>query len=140
MSYYIEFWKRCFDYKGVTSRKQYWLTLLMNCVIILVLFLAAAALETEVDFSFSESSFFIYLTLILDLAAMLYLFASMLCSIALSVRRLHDTNKSGLVLLLSLIPPGSIVVLILLLMGSAYEDNPYRVNDIRIGYSDRLKF
>lgn len=49
-------------------------------------------------------------------------------SIALQVRRLHDTGKSGLFLLIGLIPAvGGIVVLIMLLMPADESiDNPYK--------------
>jgi len=54
--------------------------------------------------------------------------------IAVAVRRLHDTNRSGWWLLLALVPLGNIVLLIWFCMSST---GPNRFGPIPVGISDK---
>lgn len=56
------------------------------------------------------------------------LFASLLPSVAVAVRRLHDTDRSGFWLLLWPIPVASLVLLYFLLQDTAPGDNRYGPN------------
>lgn len=64
----------------------------------------------------------------LGLFELSYAFFSLLPSIALSVRRLHDIGKSAWFLLLQfIIPPiGQVIFLILMALPSKLDNNPYR--------------
>lgn len=55
----------------------------------------------------------------------LYLLAVMIPSIALSVRRLHDTDKSGWWLLIGFIPLGGLVLLAFYVMSGSPRQNQY---------------
>lgn len=121
MKYYVEFWKRAFDFKGVASRAQYWFSLLANIVVTFVIFLILA--------------FVIHDEEVYSLITGLYTIALLVPSISISVRRLHDQNKSGWLYLISLIPAiGSIIIFIFMLLGTVKENNPWRVFDIQRGY------
>ncbi len=75
---YTLLWQRCFDYKGCASRAEYWKAVLMNII-------ASFAVLIINVFAVSEAPVLI----------LLYLYASAVAFISLSVRRLHDTNHSG---------------------------------------------
>jgi uncharacterized membrane protein YhaH (DUF805 family) len=62
----------------------------------------------------------------------IYSLAVLIPGIAVSVRRLHDTNRSGWWLLISLIPLiGAIVLLVFMVQDSQEGDNQYGPNPKR---------
>ncbi len=65
----------------------------------------------------SEGGFFI-----------LWMFGHMIPQIAVGVRRLHDTNKSGWLYLLMLIPLGNLFLIVLFCFNSDKEDNRFGTN------------
>lgn len=85
MKYLVEMWKRIFDYKGKSGRKEFWIPFAINSALAFVDFLliCAAALT---EFS---------LLAIPIVIISLYLAVSGIPFIALTVRRLHDTGRSG---------------------------------------------
>lgn len=95
IEYYTEFWKNYFNFQGRARRSEYWYTWLMNIIIITVLSVLKA---------FVPKLSFLY---------GLYGLAVLIPQISLSVRRLHDTGKSGLWLLAGLLPAAAIELLIL---------------------------
>ena len=100
----FEYFKTCItdkylDFDGRARRAEYWYFQLFTALAYLpfaVLFIVAAILESEV-LVYTLIGFFMILMLALFLP-----------SIAVTVRRLHDTDKSGWFYLLGLIPGGSI--------------------------------
>ena len=121
MKYYVEFWKRAFDFKGVASRPQYWFAVLINFVILLVLSLAFAGTATE---GFGS-----------DWVSTIYALIILIPSVSITVRRLHDINKSGWFYLLELIPfIGSLIVLIMTCLKTVEVNNRWRMNDVQRGY------
>jgi uncharacterized membrane protein YhaH (DUF805 family) len=74
------------NFDGRARRKEYWMFALFNFIISVVLGILAYV-----------SSFFNYISIIVGLALFLP-------SLAVGVRRLHDINKSGWLILLCLIP------------------------------------
>ena len=121
MKYYIEFWKRAFDFKGVASRPQYWYAVLINFVILLVLSLIFAGTTDE---GFGN-----------DWLSTIYSLIILIPSISITVRRLHDINKSGWFYLLEFIPlVGSLIVLIFTCLKTVEVNNRWRMYDIQRGY------
>ncbi len=119
MKYFIEFWKRAFDFRGVASRQQYWFAVLINFLVIFVLSLIFGASESTENFTVSD----VYALIIL------------IPSISISIRRLHDQNRSGWFYLLNLIPAiGSIIIFIFMLLGTVKVNNRWRMYDIQRGY------
>lgn len=94
---YVSYWKKILDFEGKTTRKDYWMVVLANLLISAV---------TGVLMTIPFVSYIVY---VLD---SLYGVAVILPSIAIGVRRLHDTNRSGLWLLLGFIPIVGIIILI----------------------------
>jgi len=91
---YEEFWKRWQDFSGRSSRAAYWKVFLINLVIGVVLNLLEVRSSA------------------LGLVYLLYTLAAIVPGLALDIRRLHDTNRSGWWLFIGLIPILGWIVLI----------------------------
>ena len=110
---YKIFWKKAFDFKSKSSRKDYWLVVLAGSIIGLTysIFILVPAAFLNVGL----------LNFLLGIAN-LYLFASIIPSWSISIRRLRDTGKSWQWVFINLIPiVGNIFYLILLCKPSLKE-------------------
>jgi uncharacterized membrane protein YhaH (DUF805 family) len=94
-----EAFRNMFNYQGRASRSAYWWFALFSAIAFIVLVILGAALKG--------------FGLFIDVIAYIGL---VLTSLPLGVRRMHDTNRSGFWLLISLIPFGGIVVLVFSLL------------------------
>lgn len=116
MNWYLEALKKYAVFSGRARRKEYWLFTLFNVLISLVLgFIdGAAGLASEGG---------------LGLLSGLYTLAVIIPGIAVSVRRLHDTNHSGWWLLIALIPLiGGIVLIVFMIRDSDEGENRFGPN------------
>lgn len=84
MKYYIEMWKRAFDYKGMSDKKSFWVPFAINAVV-------GAVLALLLILSWLGVWFVGFLALLLAI----YLCICAVPFAALTVRRLHDVGKSG---------------------------------------------
>jgi uncharacterized membrane protein YhaH (DUF805 family) len=117
MEWYLLPWKRFAEFSGRSRRKEYWMFTLFNIVIAIVLCILSLVLrESGVGVIFSILSF-------------IYSLAALIPGLAVSVRRLHDTGKSGWFLLLGLIPfVGPVILLVFFCMDSEPGQNAYGPN------------
>ena len=100
------------NFKGRSTRSDYWFVILANYLIGFALGLVGGFMPDLYK-----------LMMALSYA---YSLAVLIPSIALVVRRLHDINKSGWYYLLTLIPlAGPIILLIFLCRASVNENNQY---------------
>jgi len=108
MNWYLEVLKKYAVFNGRARRTEYWMFFLFNSIITIALgFIEGIAGSPGV-------------------LGMLYSLAVLVPGIAVGVRRLHDTNRSGWWLLISLIPiVGLIVLIVLMVQDSQPEDNQY---------------
>ena len=114
MNYYIEAFRRYTDFIGRSSRSEYWYFILFNFITGLILGLVDIATGS---YNF-ETGY--------GLLSGLYLLIIILPALAVAVRRLHDTSRSGWFLLIPLIPiVGSIVLIILFATASDNKKNAY---------------
>lgn len=112
---YVSYWKKALDFEGKTNRKDFWMVALANLLISTV----SAILMT-----IPYIAYFVY---VID---SLYGVAIILPSTAIGVRRLHDTNRSGLWLLLSFIPiVGAVILIIWFCEPSAFADTTQSANE-----------
>ncbi|WP_071394332.1 DUF805 domain-containing protein [Bacillus tuaregi] len=108
MEWYFKVIQDYLGFHGRASRKEFWMFTLINFIIVLIL----SAVER--------------LAGIETLLTLLYGLVIFLPSLAVSVRRLHDTGRSGWWFLISLIPfIGIIVLIVFLCMDSDSYENLY---------------
>ena len=117
MSWYLEVLKKYAVFSGRARRKEYWMFILFNIIITVVL-----ALIDYLTGTFSPRAG-------VGLLGGLYALAVLIPSLAVTVRRLHDTDRTGWWILIGLIPViGGIVLLIFMLLDSQSGANQYGPN------------
>lgn len=100
----FEAYRRYADFEGRSSRAEYWL---------FALFLWLTVLAAELVASLAGAIGGKILEAVVMLPAALFLLASLVPGIAVAIRRLHDTGRSGWWLLISFIPfIGGLVLLV----------------------------
>jgi uncharacterized membrane protein YhaH (DUF805 family) len=116
MNWYLEVLKKYAVFNGRARRMEYWMFVLVNAIIGVALGLieAAAGIAPESDQSVLPT---------------LYGLAVLLPSLAVGVRRLHDTDRTGWWLLIALVPIiGAIVLLVFMVQDSQPTENQYGPN------------
>jgi uncharacterized membrane protein YhaH (DUF805 family) len=117
MNWYLEVLKKYAVFSGRARRREYWYFFLFNIIISIVL-----AVIDGVTGSFSPEAG-------MGLLSGIYTLAVLIPGIAVSVRRLHDTERSGWWLLIALVPLiGAIVLLVFMVQDSKPGQNQYGVN------------
>jgi uncharacterized membrane protein YhaH (DUF805 family) len=118
MEWYLLALKRYAEFTGRSRRKEYWMYTLYNIVIYTVLYLAGfiTLMRSSIYMVFFGMAF-------------IYALAVLVPSLAVAVRRLHDTDKSGWFIFISLVPiVGGIILLVLLCLDSTPGDNRFGPN------------
>jgi len=117
MNWYIEAFRKYAQFSGRSRRREYWFFVLFNFIVALALGIVDAA----IGLGFEESR--------MGVLSGLYTLVALIPGIAVSVRRLHDTNRSGWWLLVSLVPiVGIIILLVFYLQDSDAGPNQYGAN------------
>ena len=112
MNWYIEVLKKYAVFSGRAQRKEYWLFMLFNTIISFVIWL--------IELSVGDPP---------HTVLALYYLAIVIPSLAVLVRRLHDTNRSGWWIFISFIPLiGSIILIVFLVQDSQPDENRYGPN------------
>lgn len=111
MSWYLKVLKEYVNFKGRARRKEYWMFALIHFIICVIL----SSIQSMADMGTVLST--------------IYSLAVFLPALAVTVRRLHDTGKTGWWVLISLVPVVGFIVMIVFLVGdSAAGDNEYGSN------------
>ena len=111
---YNRFWQNYANFKGRSTRADYWWVMLVNFLIGLVLGFIPEIIPAMSGVTVAITG--------------LYSLAALIPGLALFTRSLHDTGKSGWNWLWCLLPfAGSIVLLVFLCQRSVTENNKYRV-------------
>jgi len=114
------------NFKGRARRKEYWMYTLIFTVLLIALMTIMFSVLSFSDETGIETGPGVYLTVIL---VIVFLFAHFIPTIALTVRRLHDTGKSGWWYLIVLVPYlGNFVIFIFTLIDGDRGDNKYGSN------------
>lgn len=117
VNWYFEVLKKYAVFDGRARRKEYWYFVLFNSLVHIMLVIIDVVMGT---FTVKGG---------LGLLSGIFFFAVLLPSIAVSVRRLHDTNRSGWFLLIGLIPLiGGIVLLLFMAEDGQQGENQYGSN------------
>ncbi|MFD8262708.1 DUF805 domain-containing protein [Streptomyces griseoluteus] len=110
MHWYVDVLKKYAVFSGRARRQEYWMFFLFNLIITIVLAIVDAALDTQV-------------------LQLVYGLAVLIPGLAVAVRRLHDTGRSGWWVLISLVPlVGWIILLVFLASEGKPEANEYGPN------------
>lgn len=117
MNWYLKVLKNYTNFSGSARRKEYWMFTLFNVIFAV----AAMLLDNLLGIAIEGIGYGpIY---------GLYVLATIVPGIAVSVRRLHDVDKSGWMLLIGLIPLiGAIWLLVLFVTEGTPGDNQYGPN------------
>ncbi|MCL2154372.1 MAG: DUF805 domain-containing protein [Leptospirales bacterium] len=116
--WYIDVLKKYTVFTGRARRKEYWMFTLFNLIISIAISIVAQ-LFAKIP----------VIGLIFGLLPLIYAIAVLLPSLAVAIRRLHDTNRSGWFLLLALIPIlGVIILIIFFVQEGTPGDNQYGAN------------
>jgi uncharacterized membrane protein YhaH (DUF805 family) len=114
MSWYLEALKKYAVFSGRSRRMEYWYFVLFNLVVYIVFSLIDALLGT---FNVVQG---------VGLLSGLYALAVLIPTLAVHVRRLHDIDRTGWWILISLIPLiGTIVLLVFALTPGTPGSNRY---------------
>ena len=117
MNWYLEVLKKYAVFSGRARRKEYWYFSLFNLLITIVL----AVIDGMTGTLIAEAN--------IGLLGGIYALAILIPFLAVSVRRLHDTDRSGWWLLITLIPLiGAIVILVFMVQDSKPNENQYGSN------------
>lgn len=127
MNWYLYCIKNAFNFSGRARRKEYWIFLLYNVVIIFSIILIGTSLGSVRyrDTTFSIAALYVLFILIPHLAAV--------------VRRLHDTGRSGTWWFIRFVPiVGSIWLFILLIENSQHGINKWGKNPKELGNDSEI--
>ncbi len=114
MNWFIEVLKKYAVFNGRARRKEYWFFYLFYLIIFMVL-----AFLDGMTGSFSK-------TVGIGMLSGIFILAMIIPGLAVSVRRLHDTDRSGWWILISLIPLiGGIWFLVLMVLDGTSGQNQY---------------
>jgi uncharacterized membrane protein YhaH (DUF805 family) len=119
MQWYLKVLRQYVDFEGRARRTEYWMYILVTVGIAIVL----AVLDSLL---FGTSS---------RVLGLIYALATLLPSLGVTVRRLHDTSRSGWWVLISAIPLiGAIVLIVFLATEGTRGPNAYGP-DPKVSYS-----
>ena len=114
MKWYLKVLKQYADFSGRARRKEYWMFVLFNAIFTII----AAILDTAFGITFAGSVYGPFY--------IIYFLVLMIPGLAVAVRRLHDVDKSGWMILIALIPLiGMIWLLVLFVSDSNPAENKY---------------
>ncbi|WP_159947579.1 DUF805 domain-containing protein [Polaribacter septentrionalilitoris] len=128
MNWYLKVLKQYADFSGRARRKEYWMFTLFHVIFTYAFMFLFALIGGALD------------TPLMLLLMYVYPLAVFIPALAVAVRRLHDTGKSGVYILVGLIPiAGPIWLLVLLCMEGEYKTNqwgknPKDINSVEIDF------
>lgn len=119
---WVSMWKRAFDFKGRSRRKEYWLAAIANALFyslaVFIIFILGIMITGTTNSGESALPYIVFAF------STIYILAAFIPGLSLAVRRLHDTDQSGkflLVALLGIIPIVGWIVNIILLVNFCTE-------------------
>ncbi len=108
MNWYIQVLKKYWVLSGRARRKEYWYFVLFNTIIAFVLGFIDGFAGIATDSG-------------LGVLGGIYSLAVLLPGIGVSIRRLHDTGRSGKSLFIGLIPIIGAIIIIIFMVGDSQE-------------------
>lgn len=122
MDWYLEVFRKYAVFEGRARRKEFWYFILFNIIVMIILTIMDKGLGT---FTVTSHNNFI------GLLTSIYTLFAFIPSISVTVRRLHDTDRSGWWFFIIFIPIiGSIVLFIFEVLRGTIGPNKYGVDPI----------
>lgn len=122
MEWYAKVINQYTDFKGRARRKEYWMFILINAIFVLLISLTEVLIRGKSIFDAGISGITLALLLFYGLF-------TLLPSIAVSIRRLHDSGRSGWWYLITVIPyVGIFVFVYFMVLDSEPDENKYGPN------------
>ena len=109
MEYFLGAYNKYADFTGRARRKEFWMFVLFYFIVSIVL----GIVDSIIGF---------------QLLGLLFSLGSLIPSLAIGARRLHDTGRSGWWQLLYLIPLIGLIIMIVFLVQDSHPDNEYGPN------------
>jgi uncharacterized membrane protein YhaH (DUF805 family) len=117
MKWYVRVWQRYAEFSGRSRRMEYWMFTLIHVLIILVLSIGIVGFGLMKEPVIGATS---------GLFIGAYALAAFVPGLAVTVRRLHDIDKSGWWILISLVPVvGGLVLLVMTCFDGTRGSNVY---------------
>jgi len=120
MDWYLKVLRQYSDFEGRAQRSEYWFFVLINVIVTFIL----AFLDSAFGMFDPQTGW--------GVLSAVYALALFLPSLAVSVRRLHDTGRSGWWMLLLFVPMvGALVLIFFFVLESQADANRYGMNPKR---------
>ena len=114
------------NFSGRARRKEYWMFTLFFFLITVVIYFLFALLAFFMAGDLINLMNIEWVPVVLGFSTIIYFLIHLIPSIAVTVRRLHDTGKSGWLYLLTIIPYiGSLIIFIFTVIEGDKGDNKY---------------
>lgn len=118
-------YRRYADFSGRSRRMEYWMFALFQMIVagvLLTLFIAGSPQVDEHGMATAEPGALFYLGLLL---AVVYGVGTFIPSLAVTVRRLHDQDRTGWWILVQFLPFGGLVLLVFMLLDGTPGTNRF---------------
>ena len=121
MKWYFEAWRRYAQFSGRATRQEYWMFTLFDQLIHWGLYIPVFMSDYE-----AEGAEMGFMTMLASFGILIYTLAVFIPRLAITVRRLHDSGKSGFMVLVGAIPLiGGLILLGMLVQESDAGENQY---------------
>ena len=122
MKWFIKAFRQYADFSGRASRQEFWMFVLFNLLLAMAWAFVAGLLTGLLGGSFNQESRLMFMYKLIAI----YYAVTAVPAMAVGVRRLHDTGRSGWWMLVSLIPfAGGIWLIVLMCLNGSAGDNRY---------------
>lgn len=122
MKWFIKAFRQYADFSGRASRQEFWMFVLFNLLFAMAWALVAGLLTGLLGDSFNQESRLMFMYKLIAI----YYAVTTVPAMAVGVRRLHDTGRSGWWMLIGLVPlVGSIWLIVLMCSDDNPGDNRY---------------
>jgi uncharacterized membrane protein YhaH (DUF805 family) len=123
----LEVFSKYATFDGRARRKEYWYWYLFNFIV--SIFIAVVSLVINLPNGTETDNGIGWFGLFINIVVIIYSLGVFIPNLAVTVRRLHDTNRSGWWYFISMVPfIGGIILFIYLIEDSTPGDNQYGPN------------